>query len=357
MTASNNTLREETAASSLRFERTIEALKIAAANAASARTDADQAEASSEGLSTQLEALQTVVQQTKEASMVLYEEQQEIAEQARTSQVKLLQTEADLAKSMKETKQLRDQTKQWEDKAKQLQEESMTLKRQLADHKEGMRKLSKAIEERDALEFARKERSKQIEQELRDAQALLLNATSAAAENETMEVLKDSILELQAANKKLHELMQEQQETTQEEKKRLQESLLEAEKQAQELRIQASLNNEQNNSNSEDHDGKKAVSPEVDVDNSFIISRPASMSSPNGSDAVPTASTCSICFKKAFGIMKTCQCGMDGCELRAHLTCANRKNPGPSVSHPGTPGAKLPVILCAGPLANLQKKD
>ena len=342
----------------MRFERTIDALKIAAANAASARTDADQAEASSESLSTQLEALQTVVQETKQASLVLYEEQQEIAEQARAAQAKLLQAETDLARSVKETKQLREQTKEWQDKTKELQGETTALKQQLAEQQEETRKLTKALEEREALENARKERSLQIEKELRDAQALLVDASSVAAEEETLELLRESILELQSANQKLHEKLQEQQETAQEEKERLQESLLEAEKEAQVLRIEASLNSEKRaaerdaNGNSNTN---QAVSPDAETETSFTISRPTTMNSPDS--AAPQASTCSICFKEAFNMMRKCQCGSNDCNLRAHATCAARKNPGHSVSHPGTPGAKLPLILCAGPLAAFQKKD
>jgi hypothetical protein len=66
----------------------------------------------------------------------------------------------------------------------------------------------------------------------------------------------------------------------------------------------------------------------------------------SNSNVVMPAKSCSICFKAAFGLMKSCQCGQSGCDKRAHITCASRINPGPSVSHPGTPAPRLPLVLC-----------
>ncbi|CAB9518017.1 expressed unknown protein [Seminavis robusta] len=365
LTASNETLREETSASALRFERTIEALKIAAANAASARTDADQAEVSAEGLATQLEALKIVVEQTKQAAQVLHEEQEEISKQARNGQAKLLQVETELARSQKETKQLREQADEWQKQAKELQEEATDLKRQLADQTEQTRKLTTALEERDALEVARKERNQQVEQELREAQELLVNVTSAAANSETLESLNEGIEKLQAANKNLHEQLVTQQETAREDKERLRESLLLAEKDAQSLRIEASLQNDQHNDDDDnnskhtltDANSNSRVSPDGSArgesDTSFSLRMPSDLL--DSQHAVPPATTCSVCFKDAYGLMKSCQCGNPQCDKRAHITCANRINPAPSVSHPGTPAAKLPVVLCSGALAGILK--
>jgi DNA repair exonuclease SbcCD ATPase subunit len=363
LTASNQTLREESTAATLRFERTIEALKIAAANAASARTDADQAELSAECLATQLEALQTVVEQTKQAARVLHDEQQEITEQARSGQAKLLKVEAELARSQKEAKILKEKAEEWESKAKELQEESTTLKRQLADETEKSRKLAVTLEERDALEEARKKRNQQVEKELKEAQALLQEASSAAADSDTLSTLNETVEKLQEANKKLHEQLTEQQETAKQDKERLRQSLLLAEQEAQTLRIQASLNGEK------DADGENldhstttpSYASRTDLDSLFSSSnKEKEMATPNTSvdkHAVPPSATCSICFKAAFGLMKSCQCGRRECDKRAHLTCANQIPPGPSVSHPGTPAAKLPIVLCSGALAGIMHKD
>jgi len=60
----------------------------------------------------------------------------------------------------------------------------------------------------------------------------------------------------------------------------------------------------------------------------------------------PATAKCSICFKAPYGIMKSCQCGKPGCDMRAHATCIAGKKPLPSLSHPGTPAPSLPAILC-----------
>lgn len=355
--ASNQTLREESSAASLRFERTVEALQIAAANAASARTDADQAEVSAECLATQLEALKIVVEQTKQAARVLNEEHEEISEQVKSGQAKLLQAEAELAQSQKENKKLRVKSEECESKAKELQEETTNLKRQLADETETSRKLAKTLEERDALEEARKKRSQQAEKELQEAQALLVEASSAAADSDAIANLKESVATLQEANKKLHEQLAEEKETAREDKERLRESLLVAEKDAQALRIEASLKSDQDvgrqHSTKSSEGGASTFA--ISSKNLHKMSTPTSSLAESSSNAVPPAATCCICSKAAFGLMKTCQCGKPDCDKRAHLTCANRINPGPSVSHPGTPAAKLPTVLCAGALADILK--
>ena len=366
LTASNKTLREETTESSLRFERTIEALKISAANAACARTDADQAEASAEGLAMELENLRTVVEQTKQAAQLLHKDQEEIEHQAQNAQAKLLQAEADLAQSQNETKQLREKAKEWQAKTKDLETEALSLKRQLADQTERSRKLTKELEEREALEEARQKRSQEIEKELRDAQTLLLQATSKEADDDTLATLGDNLKLLQEENNKLHEQLTEQQKATSEDVARLTESLNSAEDEVKKLRVEASLRQDRQSVDQEMNQGENdksntGVSPGLAQDDlnytPFKISTTLTGTTPPGYNdhEVPLAATCSICFKAAFGMMKSCQCGQPDCTKRAHLTCAKNINPGPSVSHPGTPGAKLPVVLCNGALAHIMK--
>jgi len=348
--ASNDTLRNESTTSSLRFERTIEALKISAANATCARTDADQAEASAEGMAAQLEALKTVVEQTKAAAQVMHSEQEEIVEQSQKGQAMLLQVEADLARSKKENEDLRKQSTEWKTQINEMQQEFQELKQELANEKEQARKLTKVLEERDALEEARQKRSQQLEQELKQAQELLLEASSKAASDETLATLHENLKELQKANHKLHEQLAQQEETVRQETDRLKQALETAEEEAKQLRIEVKLNQDmQGKQTSNDRDA--SVDPN---DCPFTISTTLNMSNTTeatvrneDTHAVPPAVTCSICFKKAFGIMKSCQCGQPDCSKRAHLTCVKSINPGPSVSHPGTPAAKLPTILCS----------
>jgi hypothetical protein len=76
------------------------------------------------------------------------------------------------------------------------------------------------------------------------------------------------------------------------------------------------------------------------------VNRPASSSNNSSVRRRPAQTTCSICSKVSYGIMKACQCGDPNCALRAHATCISGKNPLPSLSHPGFAAPALPAILC-----------
>ena len=65
-----------------------------------------------------------------------------------------------------------------------------------------------------------------------------------------------------------------------------------------------------------------------------------------GGGAPLSSMKCCICFKNAYGIMKSCQCGDISCKKKAHASCVASKTPLHSVSHPGTPAPVLPCILC-----------
>ena len=54
------------------LEKTLAALQMAGRNASHAHADADTAEACAAGLATQLQAMKTLVDETKQASQILY---------------------------------------------------------------------------------------------------------------------------------------------------------------------------------------------------------------------------------------------------------------------------------------------
>lgn len=64
------------------------------------------------------------------------------------------------------------------------------------------------------------------------------------------------------------------------------------------------------------------------------------------SDAIDH-SKCSMCFKQSHGIMKACECGNPDCRHHVHTACAHRIRPAPSLSYPGTPAPRLPLVFCA----------
>ncbi|KAL7489040.1 hypothetical protein ACHAW6_014625 [Cyclotella cf. meneghiniana] len=60
---------------------------------------------------------------------------------------------------------------------------------------------------------------------------------------------------------------------------------------------------------------------------------------------------CCLCFKDRAGVMKSCQCGKNSCDKRAHAACLAKYKVGnisSCVSHPGTPLPPMPLVLCNG---------
>ena len=388
MMAANTSLRESANSSNERMERTIEALRIAGTNAANARADADAAEAYAASLASQLESLRHVVQETKRATNILQEEHEMVAAATRSVESKLLMRETELFHLQKARKAVLADHDTLKRSTQELMDAKKKLALQLQRKKEQIKSLSREIEERDALEQARKGRSVMVEKELRDARSLLVEASSTAVETETtIAALKETIETFLQENKSLHAKIQEIQERSRANEERLQETLVKTEKTAQTLRIKATSHNEQmNHVLSEKAGCEKQINQQKSrITNlerrlkdtaSYISPSPATatvggepsterksakksfsippLNLPNGADKSPATSkssamskstTCSMCFKAASGLMKTCQCGKPQCDKRAHSICLN-KNTGRSISHPGSPSPLLPIILC-----------
>jgi chromosome segregation ATPase len=407
--ASTESLREEASSSQNRLERTVAALRIAGSNAAKARADADTAEATASSLSQSLQSLESVVTETKRACLVLQQEQTAVSSSATTIQATLLHKEADLARARKEVTVMRGQLRTLEASAARWQQDRKTLVQTSQHQQQELKRLEHAQTERDAMERARKERSDKVEHEWRQAQSMLVEATGGQAQAEqTQALLKETILELQCANKNLHENSWQQQESSRKEKDRLHDALTKAEKEAQQLRIQEEASGEDmqrlrldkmaaekqvsqlkirvtglerrlkdvaatsgglvspdalnNNTNDAISGIYVGLGTPNDTSSSAGSSSIGGFSLPplsgssrlslggggqeNSKNVTAPAKSCSVCFKAAFGLMKSCQCGQSGCDKRAHITCASRINPGPSVSHPGTPAPRLPLVLC-----------
>jgi hypothetical protein len=402
MKAANDALREESASIQQRLDRTTQALRAAGSNAQKARADADAAQATAASLAQTLDSLDTVVTETKRASQVLHQEHQKISSTVSEMEGKLIQKESELMRVNKELKSLRAENTELEVLKTKWSDEQKRLKQSLDLQDQELRELKQLQEERDALEKARKLRAEQVEKELRETQEMLMSATSGQAQAEKIQKeLQETILELRKSNEDIHEKMSLQQTTNSDEISRLSEALLKAEKDTQKLRIEAEaaaetiqrLTNEKESAKKQISDLKSRAlaaehrvkdlscmsslftTPEANTNQkdtrtvsttsttpgtsmSFILpplngsvshSIHATMEKENttGHSNIPQSSICSICSKASYGLMKPCQCGNKACTKKAHLSCVNRIQPGPSVSHPGTPAPQLPVVLCS----------
>jgi hypothetical protein len=409
MKAANASLREETASSQSRLERTMEALRIAGSNATKARADADAAEATAASLAHTLQALQTVIAETKHASQILHQEQLSVSEKANRVEVKLLQKEVDLARVQKELQTLRESNLGLESANETWTNERAILERQVQQCQHELSEAKRAAMEQNALVQARKDRADKVSQELHIAQKLLTEATAGqVAAEQTQIVLKETISSLQQANKDLHDSMHEQQVASRKDHQRLMETINKLEGDTQRLRIAAEasaeeiqrLNLEKKTADQQiqqlhsqlvkaiEQNRKSELSAAVAATNHAMVS-PADSTTPSlqnahlsfhlpplsggkkstatiasnakvyssvtdkENDGVEKGSLCCVCFKASIGMMKTCQCGSKECFKKAHLTCLKTIAPGPSVSHPGTPAPKLPVVLCGSLRAQL----
>ena len=383
-----------------RLERTAQALRIAGSNASKARQDADAAEANAATLAQTLQSLQTVVTETKRAGQLLLSEQQQVAAATAAAQAKLLQKEADLARAHKDLQTLRSSQADMEKQRQKWNEERAELERRLEETAQELDQLRRLASERDAIERARKQRADNVEQEWRQSQALLAEATAGQEQAEqTRSVLEETVAELRNSNQELHEQLSKHQESARKDKERLNESLTKAEKEAQKLRINAEAMEEEIQRNRLDKTSaekqimqlkthvaglerrlKEAtsgslVSPEsnmiglsdgIATGSALPFSLPPLQGSSGSTSDQPcviattpapsTTNTCCFCFKSSFGLMKNCQCGNSKCDKRAHMSCVNRIQPGPSVSHPGTPAPRLPVVLCEMATVTLTNK-
>lgn len=325
-------------------------------------------------------SLQAVVDETKSATYLLHQEQQQLAETSTSLETKLVQKEADLTRAYSALRTLRNEKATFDLQAAKWKYEKSNLERRYEHAAQEVDSLRKTMFEREAIETARKERAQKVEEELRQVQTLLKQATAGQEESaKTQAALQEALVELQKANETIQTRLTTQQEAARKETTRLCEALTKAEREAQDLRIQ-------NEASSEAYERLRLDKLAADKLNAqlksqlarlelqqkeagttpFATSIPSfqtpcrsslglsislpplggSAASEKSNNVANQSSTCCICFKASFGIMNRCQCGKADCNKRVHMTCANRVQPSISVSHPGTPAPPLPLVLC-----------
>ena len=209
------------------------------------------------------------------------------------------------------------------------------------------------------------EEEEEEQKELQQAQTLLVDATSAAADSEsTATDLKTTLDKVQQANQQLHKQLDEHLTQARKERENHEISLHTAQQETRSLKIQVANDQDQTQKLEQENKAKekKISQMQLKVSNlerrlqestNIVTSTPQSFTIPplggtpgDKENSLPDCK-CSICFKDAVGLMKKCQCGNPGCNSKAHATCVNKIKAGPSVSHPGTPAPRLPVILCS----------
>lgn len=245
MQAANEALREEADSKQKRLDRSLQALRQASSDSQRARADADAAEATSASLAQTLQALQTVIEETKQASAILHQEHQQVATMASALEATLLQKEVDMAKVKRELQRTQGSYDALQESKSQWSEERESLHRIVEQQKRELRDLKRQWEESCTMEKARKDRAEKVEQDLRESQTLLLEASQGQSQYEkTQALLEETISKLRQSNQDLHQQLTQSQTAARSENERLSDSLLQAEKHAQELRIENEANQE-----------------------------------------------------------------------------------------------------------------
>ena len=372
--ALNNELRENERQQSRRIQQMRNAANEASQNAARARLDADAAETTAATLATQLQALQQVVEETKRASHLLLEEQDEISQKAQAVEQQYVQTQAELARANAQREKIQQENVELGKKTKSLESTIRQLTSEL-DHKNAeVKHLQQSRSELQSAEDSQHERLERVEKELQQTRALLVDATETAAETEATTVdLKNGMEKLQQANEKLHKQLEEKMTKSRNDTMNHQNELqaaqkenqalknkdlnsqdeikqLTADKEAQEKRF-SQLRDKTNNLERRLRESTDIVDttskPAAKTDDSSSSFSIPPLGGGKENNTLPSCK-CTICGKDASGLMKKCQCGNPRCTSRAHATCVNKIAVGPSVSHPGTPAPRLPVVLCGG---------
>eukprot|EP00977_Amphora_coffeiformis_P016984 scaffold5383_cov222-Amphora_coffeaeformis.AAC.25 len=377
--STNDNLRQEVSVSQRRYERVAEALRLSQRNASQARADADAAENTSNNLSQTLQNLKQIVQETQDASRHLQAAHDEIQQKATAIQADLWQKEVHIACVEKEYNTLAAEFQKMERAEMSWKREKTQLEELVEEKERTIGSHERQLQERRTIDEARRQRVQRLEEEWRQAQQLLVEATAAqATAAEIQSQLRSDLRTLQQKNEDFYRRVSQLQEKSRQEQERHNEALQQAEKDGHQWHIQLETCQDHNErlqlektglekqisqlkaqlavkTASETDYPNHSVSPEADKTDglSSATTTPSANRNKENNDnslcfaASVTPGGCVICGKAAFGLMKKCQCGK--CDLRAHLPCVRHidKHVGLSVAHPGTPYPPAPFLLCS----------
>eukprot|EP00985_Skeletonema_marinoi_P009611 scaffold4476_cov154-Skeletonema_marinoi.AAC.2 len=230
-----------------KIDRTLEALKIAGANAANARAEADAANARAESLNGQLNDLQAVIEDTKNCMEIVRREHDEVSHAARSVEGRLIQVESELTRAARVKRDAEEERDVLKTRAEKSEKLANVLQDKVNDYEDEIRHLKKDMVEMDELEQMRSDRTQRIESELQDARVGLMEATSAAAEAEsTVTSLRSVIEELRRDNESLHVQIDESRNAISKDRAKQNEILTLAEKEAQKWRLKCEESEEEN---------------------------------------------------------------------------------------------------------------
>jgi len=230
--ANNNQVNEK-------LSRTVEALRITGSRSASTKAENETLQARIHLLSNQLILIKTSVKETIENCNKVKLEHEEISKTARDLESRLLSADAELVRSQKDCKKLREGKEIVIKQHSLLQVQYNRVKDTLEETLQELIRSKKNAVAMDDVEMRRKLQTESIEKQLRQAQADLIRFSTTHSESETAtSILKDAIQEISAENKKLHEKFAQLIESRDKEARKRDNNLLSAESESQRLKVQ-----------------------------------------------------------------------------------------------------------------------
>jgi hypothetical protein len=377
------------------------------------REDADAAETTAATLAAKLEALEIVVLETKRASQLLLEEQDQVTNGAQVIESKFIEAQANVVRAKAAKDKLEREISSLISKRQEIDNHLQRLSQELQQERMEKQQWKRRCQELELTKKSQHERLNRLEDELQISQSLLVDATTAM--NETKRAKNDVEVDmerLQKANQELHKQSQELRQLRRQEKDSHQQALVQLEQNQQAAQVEGNSQREKiqnlklekqiadksiaqlqsKAANMErrlqeltnlssittstnvcisadrvttgDDDGRDLLvttpshsdhGSETLATNTFVI---PPLEGNNENNPAGIVTKCSLCFKDFSGLMKKCDCGRPDCKLRAHQMCVHRIHSTAaagktSVSHPGTPAPKLPVILCSSTIQSL----
>ena len=364
--ALNHELRDAGKLHATQMQKMTKALELASQNAAKARNEADEAEARTLTLESQLEALQVVVQETKLASQLLLSEQEEVTQKAQSVEQKYVEAQAELARSNAQKQKLQQSNEELMHSKQNLELQLQELLTKLENEEMETKRWKMSYQDLEGIEKTQQESIRRLEDDVEQANTLLVEATSTAAETESTSLdLKNNLEKMQQTVEGLHKKLENKQKDEQRDKERHQEVMETVQKETQVLKAQITSQKDQIKQLSFEKTTQEKRLSQLQAKSSNLERRLQEstniVNTTTGGDfSIPPLNgngkenplplpthKCAICFKALTTLAKKCQCGKAGCTVRAHVSCVNKIRPGPSVSHPGTPAPQLPIVLCA----------
>ena len=221
-----------------KVDRTLEALQIAGTNAANARAEADASNARVESLTSQLNDLQSLIDDTKRCMEVVRKEHDEVSRSARSIEGQCIHMESELIRAAKVKKDAVEECVFLKRRVETSEKVAREVQDEVNDYRDNVRMLKKDLLEMEEMERLRSDRTRCIEIEVKDARASLLDATSAAAEAEsTVTSLRSVVEELRSENERLHDQMTSSRDGHAKDRTKMNEALTVAEREAQKWKM------------------------------------------------------------------------------------------------------------------------